>query len=369
MHRTHVVLTAGAFVFAASCGVGGASSATSVESGSDTAPLVVDDVGAAGEGDDGVSDDREPGVAATAGSDDEPGVEVTADIAYYDSTDGDTLHLDVHRPLDGESLPLVVLFHANPVFGNTKTSETELASMIAGRGAVVVTPTYGGQVSRSDMELLAEQAITWFRDQGPCAVWAALDLAESFGADPEKLVLVGHTTGVFPAQMSLFSPPPAVNGCAAPHTGLAIDKAILFETDWLMVPDIWDQVIIDNPNFMSTVTFWDDLANPSPTSIYVLAGERSAPNTVRSLDGNSYLDSDWIRLRDPDGQLANAFAAAGTLHDDNMSFTDVAQVSTTTLIDAGWNATFLTVPTASHSLDTREAKMFVADLVFTDHSD
>ena len=296
-------------------------------------------------------------------------VVVSTDLDFYESEDGEVKRLDVYRPESGEDLPLVVLFHANPVFGGTKADVDQLATIVAGRGAVVVAPTYGDRVSMADMGLLAGHLLTWFRDQGACAVWAAVDLASSFGADPSGVIVVGDVTGIAPAQFATLDPPPAVPGCTAPPSEAPIDKAILFETDWFMVPDIWDQVIVDDPEWFAAITHWDELSKPTATRIHLLAGELGAANTVRSMEGDSYLESDWVRLRDPEGAFADAWASAGTLADDSMSFTDVTRVVTEVLVDAGWDADFAIVPGVAHSLSTDESKAFVANLVFDDQSD
>ena len=82
------------------------------------------------------------GVVATTGvstttTTEMPGVVVVPDLVYFESKDGNALHLDVYHPVDGADLPLIVLFHANPLFGGTKASVRDMATMMAERGAVV----------------------------------------------------------------------------------------------------------------------------------------------------------------------------------------------------------------------------------------
>ncbi len=292
------------------------------------------------------------------------GVVVVNDIEYYESEAGDVAHLDVYHPAGGLDLPLVVLFHPNPVFGGTKADEMDLATRIAERGAVVVTPTYGSNLRLTEMDVIAREILRWFRDQGPCAVWQAIEMAPSFGADPGNLTVVGDVTGMGPAQMATFSPPSEVAGCFAAPVEAPVEKAILFETDWLYVPDIWDEVLTEDPSWFPAMTHWDDISDPKATSIYMLAGANRASNTVRSLNGQSYSESDWISLRDPDARLAEIWATSGALDDGEITFTEVSQLATGVLVDAGWDAEFMLVPGVGHSLSTIESRALIVDLIF-----
>lgn len=288
------------------------------------------------------------------------------DLPYYETAAGAVRHLDVYRPTDGSGHRLVVVFHANPVFGNTKANVEQLATLIAERGAVVVAPTYGETLSMFDMGAIAMEAERWFVDEGTCAVWAAVELAEEVGADPGLLTLVGDVTGSGPTHVATFRPPDEVEGCLAPPATADVETAILFETDRLWTPDIWDDVIRDDPGFMERMQPWDPIAAGGDTKVFFLSGEREDANTVRSLDGVPYLDSEWVRLRDPDGELTEYFDELGLLDDGLMSFSDTSRVAIEVLKDAGWAAEFAVVPGVGHSLSTPESKEFIADLVFAD---
>ena len=134
----------------------------------------------------------------------------------------------------------------------------------------------------------------------------------------------------------------------------------------MLVPDVWDEVLADDPTYLATSSYWDQVDSPISTTLYMLVGEAGAAETVRSLEGDTYLDSPWIRLRDPHGELAEAFASSGGLEDGAMSFTDVTRVVVSGLVEGGWDARLVVVPGAGHSLGGAEAQTFVADLVFGD---
>jgi hypothetical protein len=290
----------------------------------------------------------------------------TKDLPYYVTGAGRTLALDLYHPQDGESLPLVVVFHGNPVFGQTKASVQRLSEAIAAQGAVVVAPTWGSPMAM-DMERIAEAVVTWNMEHGPCGVWAALDLASSYGADPGRLIVVGVTTGVLPGQSVTFGPAvDEISGCEAPPVDISVDRAILFDTDWLLVPSIWDEVLIHDPGFLSTSSYLGALDDPSETEVRMLVGEHEASDTVRSLGGVAYEESDWIGIRDPEGAWAGDFADLGLLDDGEMSFADVTRVVTTRMVVAGWDAELVIVPGAGHSLSSSNSIDFVAALVLAD---
>jgi hypothetical protein len=297
-----------------------------------------------------------------------PEVLVESDLPYYESPSGDVLLLDVYHATEAEDVPLVVVFHSNPVFGRSKENEAGLATIIAERGAVVVAPAYGARLSMSDMGAIGRELERWYREEGPCAVWAAVDLAASYGADPDKLVVIGDVTGTLPANSATFSPTADIAGCLAPPVEPSIATTIFFENDWFMVPSIWDSVIAEDPDFVDKIVPWDHIAQPTSTRIRIRSGEHVASETNRSLEGVSYLESDWIRQRDPEGVFAEMFAASGLLDDGEMSFVDGMQVVTGLLVDAGWDADFAFVPGVGHSLSTAESLELIADLVFEDQT-
>ena len=291
---------------------------------------------------------------------------VIKDQPYYE-LEGRVWHLDVYHPSSGDGYPLVILFHGNPVFGATKESVRSLATMMAESGAVVVAPTWGGQMSMGDMHAIAHQFEIWASEQGPCAVWAGVDLAKAVGADDQQLSVVGLTTGVLPAQAAIFAPHPEAEGCLSGFVLAPIEKAILFDTDWMLVPSIWDEVLTDDPSFLkNTSSFWDQVDQPTGTRIIMLAGEITAPETDRSLEGKTYLESDWVRVRDPNGELAESFDSSGTLEDGSMSFTDVTRVVVELLIEGGWDAELMIVPGVAHAVTGQAAQALVASLAVTD---
>ncbi len=130
-----------------------------------------------------------------------------------------------------------------------------------------------------------------------------------------------------------------------------METAFFFDQDWFFVPQDWDPVLSDDPEYFATIQPWDDLTNLRSTSIYILVGELSEGGFDRSMQGATYEESDWVRMRDPAGDLADAWVANGGLDDDRMSLTDASGVFTAVLLDAGWDVQLVVIPGTGHGLN------------------
>jgi acetyl esterase/lipase len=107
-------------------------------------------------------------------------VETTEDLPYTSERS-----LDVYAPTEGGPWPVVVALHGGSL---TKTSLKGLSLAIAERGAVVFTPTWHSSVPSPDAV-----ALGW--EDAACAVRYARVNAASYGGNPSRLILVGHSAG------------------------------------------------------------------------------------------------------------------------------------------------------------------------------
>ena len=131
-------------------------------------------------------------VAASTTTATAPKVEVVGDLVYHPETErlGKAL-LDVYALPGVEGGPVVVLFHGHGCHRITSPYPA-LASALAEQGAVVFVPDWEkGQpvtdTSRDDLLAVVDGAA--------CAVSYALAHAAEYGADPERLILFGHSAG------------------------------------------------------------------------------------------------------------------------------------------------------------------------------
>ncbi len=120
---------------------------------------------------------------ATVSSDD---VSLTANIAYGP---GPRRTLDVYRPTtQGGRLPLVVFIYGGTWSSGSKDEYPFVARPLARRGVIVVVPDY---------RLYPDVVFPSFLDDNAQAVAWAFAHAAELGADPARIVLMGHSAGAF----------------------------------------------------------------------------------------------------------------------------------------------------------------------------
>jgi acetyl esterase/lipase len=98
--------------------------------------------------------------------------------------------LDVYAPAAPGPWPVVVVYHGGSL---TKTSVAGLSRAIAGRGAVVFTPTW--RSSEPPLEAVKSGAIGQGFEDAACAIRTARAKAPEFGGNPSRIVVVGHSAG------------------------------------------------------------------------------------------------------------------------------------------------------------------------------
>lgn len=124
---------------------------------------------------------------ATVSDDD---VSETRDVRY---AAGDRHTLDVYRPrLTGGALPLVVFIYGGGWNSGSKGEYEFVARPLVRRGMVVVVPDY---------RLSPQVAYPVFLEDNAAAVAWAFAHARELGADPSRVVLMGHSAGAFNVAM------------------------------------------------------------------------------------------------------------------------------------------------------------------------
>lgn len=116
-------------------------------------------------------------------------IEVTRDIPY---DAGPRAKLDVYRPSNTKSAPLVVFYYGGGWESGEKASYAFVAAAFAAQGIVTVVPDYRvyPEVRFPDFLTDAARAARWAKDH-----------AAEFGADPNRIVLAGHSAGAHIAAM------------------------------------------------------------------------------------------------------------------------------------------------------------------------
>ena len=116
-------------------------------------------------------------------------------VAYGD---GPRRRMDIYRPAGAASnLPLIVLLYGGSWRTGSKALYPFVAAPLARLGAVVAVPDY---------RLYPEVVFPGFLDDCAAAVAFAAANAARWGADPRRLVLLGHSAGAYNAAMLLLDP-------------------------------------------------------------------------------------------------------------------------------------------------------------------
>ena len=112
---------------------------------------------------------------------------------------GERQKLDLYaprRPL-GDKLPVIVFFYGGSWSSGVKEGYGFAGRALAAQGFVVAIPDY---------RLVPEVRFPAFVEDGAAAVkWVRANAAR-FGADPDRIVLAGHSAGAYNAAMLAFDP-------------------------------------------------------------------------------------------------------------------------------------------------------------------
>lgn len=104
--------------------------------------------------------------------------------------------LDIYRPMTGgRDLPMIVFFYGGSWNSGSKDGYAWVGRALAARGFVVVIPNY---------RLVPKVRYPAFIEDGAAAIGLALRIAEPLGADPNRIVIAGHSAGAYNAAMLAY---------------------------------------------------------------------------------------------------------------------------------------------------------------------
>jgi acetyl esterase/lipase len=273
------------------------------------------------------------------------GVEVTRDLVYYAGSEAAPPGglLDVYAPVGMEGGPVVVIFHG--CCGHGKGTHSEWGLALAEQGAVVFVPNWQtAHELPADPYEARDLLLTWHDALAPCAVSYALAHAAEYGADPETLVLVGHSAGASAAAVAALREPAPRPECAAEMTPFVADGMVLFEGDWLLVTEMWTGYGENLPMLNEALNPWADLATgPKMPVTMVCSSECRASWRVDS--------AFWVR--DPTGRFQEALEAAGALADGRISVGDMADLLAAAMREEGFDVAELLLEHSGHALHTQ----------------
>ncbi|QND54900.1 alpha/beta hydrolase (plasmid) [Phyllobacterium sp. 628] len=117
------------------------------------------------------------------------GASVVHDIAYGSDK---RQTLDVYMPRDARSAPVAIFFYGGTWQSGDKATYTFVASALAAKGIVVLVPDY---------RLYPQVRYPAFLQDGAAVVRWAKDHARTYGGNPSKIYVVGHSAGAYNAAM------------------------------------------------------------------------------------------------------------------------------------------------------------------------
>jgi hypothetical protein len=305
-------------------------------------------------------DDGDEGARSTSTTSGTPSgsVVVERDIAYATAPGEGWLPavLDVYAPGDAEDLPLVVLFHGG-LANKDVLDYPELARAIAGGGAVVVVPNWGGDKlphEKLAAGLTAAQIIDEVRqssDEVACAVSYAVTHAEQYGADPTRLVLFGHSGSANKAGVIAWTETSAFAGCAVPPAEWTVQALMLWDGDWFMGYPAHDAFRTDLPALLARVSPWPALATATdvpPVKAEFAVSTTARGGALRHPDASS--TAEWLTWRDPTGRLQDELEAVDAFADGFLDPGEASEVMVNVLNALGADASLveLTDPATTH---------------------
>jgi triacylglycerol lipase len=146
-------------------------------------------------------------------------IAVTKDLAYGPH---ERQHLDVHTRATrlNEAVPVVVVFHGGGLIGGNRAATTNVADYFASLGYVGVNGTYR----------LAPES-TWpegGRDVAAAVTWLHEHAAE-YGGNPERIYVIGISTGALHAATFVFRPEFMPAGSARPAGAILVSGPYSFD--------------------------------------------------------------------------------------------------------------------------------------------
>ena len=274
-------------------------------------------------------------------------VSVVADSSYR-STDSALAAVDVYYSTEVTGGPVVVLLHGQGVEKHS-VFYPRLAKALAEQGAVVFAPNWGGRQS-PDPERGSIDS-----DRASCAVSYALASAAEFGANPEALVLVGHSGGANVAAMTGVRDATPIDDCTVGMKPFVADRMVLLDGDWLWGGNLDDPH--DLPQLMEIASPWIWLAD-APAMAVTLATAADAKRTIMRCGVTDPASTFWVR--DPDGWFRERLDAINALDDDCMDIEEATAVLAGAMTEHGFDTTELILENSTHlSLSDEDQALLV----------
>ena len=196
--------------------------------------------------------------------------------------------MDVYHPVEGESLPLLVLLHGTGPGGRAEMGP--LARAIAERGVVVFVPTWQVIEVRPSWPMVDAEVYRVQAEAVVCTLRQARRTAEDFGGSPDRLGLMGHSGGALVGLRAALVDEP-------PWSGMGCDQGVDHR------PDVFVGTGGDYSGFFQFVGVAGDLYDPFDPEL-LIGG--NAELVVRLIHGYRDSNVDALESAELHEQLGEA---------------------------------------------------------------
>lgn len=288
-------------------------------------------------------------------------VEVVLWQVYHSGDDrfvGGDSKLHVVVPTSDGPWPIVVVLHGNPSTSSNEWS-MPIARAIGEQGRVVFVPNWG----HTSTEWQSEG--TWGEEgdlvvaEVLCAVAFAKATATDYGGDPDHVTVMGYSAGGNAALMAAMSDLDPLDACVVPGPGVEPQAVVILEADALLSSPVFDPAFADDPETFYAFTPWRNLDPDDPFPIRVLAADTRDVSAERSVED----DRSWVDLRHVDITLEAALDAMGVFDDGVFTFLEGNEWTYQTLVDAGYDTTWVLLPDSRHTAMSPHAWQLTIDTV------
>jgi len=256
-------------------------------------------------------------------------VTVTRDVRYAsaapDLTQWSEPLLDVYAPTGAEGLPLVVMFPPHRLTKNDAGDFTQLATAVAGGGAVAVVANWtqlDDPPAVFDDPAALEQLAGLDQSVMGCVVSYAVAHAADYGADPSRLVLLGELYGGNFASKVALGKPDHLAGCKATAEWKATGL-VGWDADWLAQMPAWDGLGTDAARAVAALSPWPSLADAPKIPVALVVSDAARAPSSRCDDR----DAAWMVARDPTGAMRARLDEVGAYADGCQDAGDAAKAT------------------------------------------
>jgi acetyl esterase/lipase len=281
---------------------------------------------------------------ASAAANENLEIRVISDVAFESASPNELGLLDVYAPTIGRDWPVVVMFHGNPLAVD-KAYLAEYALQVAELGFVVFVPSWGHSGGAAYDSLTMKEQLMADGAQAACGLAFAAAHAGEYGGDASSITAFGHSAGGNIEAIAVLAHPELKPGCLA-RDRPQVDGFVAWEGDWLLLDEMWDGPLRDDPAVRDVIAPWAHLPAPAGLAFVFLRGDSTGVGRdaadARGAGG-------WLSSRDPDGTFRTALEAAGAFDDGVISADDTDQLLADRLRAQGIDVQQHVMPQSTHT--------------------